>query len=74
MRDRVIAYSNGRVLRAKDLIRDNPQTLRREYLGLDFEVHSWVSAAEICRKGSDHPRWGTYSPDIDKNRILCAAT
>lgn len=70
----VVAYSDGRPpLRARDLIRDNEQTMCREYMGLDGKVHTWVSVKEIEHRGSRHERWGTYA-DIDDRRILCGAT
>ena len=64
----VVVYSDGRPpLRARDLIRDNEQNMCREYLGLDGKVHTWVSATEVCYKGSRHEPWGTYKKEDERN-------
>ena len=57
----VVLYSDGRPpLLARDLIRDNEQTMCREYLRLDGKVHTSVSVKVVCHKGSRYEPWGTY--------------
>lgn len=63
--DKVVIFSDGRpALTRRDLIVDNPQTFRREYLNMDrTEVTSWISAEALMQKGPlDLEPWGTYSP------------
>jgi len=60
--DSVVIYSDGRPsLTRRDCTVDNYTTMRREYLSVDGQVTSSMSAAAVMAKyGPPQLPWGTY--------------
>lgn len=65
----VMCYSDGRPpVRRRDVVRDNQQTMRREFLSVDGQtVTGWVTMDAIEQlRAQPNPRhrpdpWGTYA-------------
>lgn len=48
-------------MKKNHVVRDNRETMRREYLNLDGQVVAFESASSLAQTGSCTPAWGAYA-------------